>query len=606
MAKTPVKRKGPARGAKSGRPAGKKILGMGPLPLNLSLYGMILFCWILPLTATLLFSSYQTERNTRVRIENTILSSASHGASILEERFAEAMEDSRAASYDGVILQAYEDYLLDGDQVALYGSANAYLTNQYAHNSLFEAVYLIYPDVPDTPVYIFNGGAQGTAGTARDFENQAMEQILARGRELGTRIDFLPIEGRLYMVRNIVDSRFETQAVLIMQCSQEYLFEGVGNLVWSLSAGVELDGTYIPAQGGDLPEIQPGLRYDRSQGAYLLNQELDVEGHEVRMLAEISGGLLAQERLNFRVTMFLMILVSGGLLILLVHFFFQNISRPVEDLVEAMEHLERGQLGYHVQGKARNQEFKYLNARFDDLSDQLKEQFERNNMEQIALHDARIKALQSQINPHFLNNTLELINWEARMADDKKVCQMIEALSVMLNAAMARGGSATVNMREELSYIDAYLYIISQRFGDRLTVKRDIQAETLEAEVPRLILQPIVENAIEHGIASRSKSELVIHIFREENWLILDVEHDGCIMPETQKTIDRLLHWDGTEQSMESSAHIGIRNVNQRLKILYGPDSGLTLGAIRPSYIRSRIRLPFIPSGRERAEFHGA
>ena len=215
--------------------------------------------------------------------------------------------------------------------------------------------------------------------------------------------------------------------------------------------------------------------------------------------------------------------VSGLLLILLVHFVYRNIYRPVDKLVEGMERLEQGNLGYHVEEQPANQEFKYLTTRFNDLSDQLKEQFERNNMEQIALHEARIKALQSQINPHFLNNTLELINWEARMADDKKVCQMIDALSVMLNAAMARGGKATVNMREEMSYIDAYLYIISQRFGQRLKVVREIQEEVWEAEVPRLILQPIVENAIEHGISLVSQGVMHIKLYLEGDRLIMDV-----------------------------------------------------------------------------------
>ena len=562
-------------------------------PLKQSMYVVILLCWVLPLIATLLISSYLTQKNTRARIEDTIRSSADHGVSILEERFREAMEDSRAVSYDGVIAQAYGQYLSDRDSVTLYGTASNYLSNQFAHNGLFEAIWLIYPEVPNMPVYVFNRDLQGTAGLARDFEEGAREQILECSGTLGTRIAFLSVDGKLYMVRNLVNSRFETYAVLTMQCSRDYLFESVGNLVWVRDAVIELDGQRIDV-AGDLTETpEPGLRYDEKSGTYSLNRELDLDGFDARLLAVISGDLLAQEQQSLHRVMLILILVSGGLLLLVVQFLSRNISQPVDELVAAMGHLEEGELGYHLEAPARSREFQYLDQRFNALSDELKEQFERNTQEQIALHEARIKALQSQINPHFLNNTLELINWEARLADNQKVCKMIEALSVMLNAAMARGGRATVSMTEELSYIDAYLYIISQRFGSRLTVKREIAPEVMSAEVPRLILQPIVENAIEHGISHLAKGELLIRLHREGDTLILDVENDGTISPRDREAIDRLLSWDGKEQMTAGSAHIGIRNVNLRLKILCGPDSGLTLEEIRPGYIRSRIRLPF-------------
>lgn len=562
-------------------------------PLKQSMYVVILLCWVLPLIATLTISSYLTQKNTRARVEDTIRSSAEHGASILEERFREAMDDSRAVSYDGTISQAYNQYLSDGDQISLYGATSNYLSNQFAHNSLFEAVWLIYPEAPNMPVYVFNRDLQGAAGMARDFEEGARARILHRSETLSTRIAFLFIDGKLYMVRNLVNSRFQTYAVLTMQCSRNYLFESAGNLVWVRGAAVELGGQRIHVAGdlSDTPE--PGLRYDAKTGDYSLNQELHIENFDARLLAMISGDLLAQEQQSVHGVMLVLILVSGILLLIMVQFLSRNISKPVDALVEAMGHLEHGELGYHAEEFRRIREFQYLDQQFNVLSDELKDQFERNTQEQIALHEARIKALQSQINPHFLNNTLELINWEARLADNRKVCKMIEALSVMLNAAMARGGRATVSMTEELSYIDAYLYIISQRFGSRLTVKREIAPEVLSAEVPRLILQPIVENAIEHGISRLAKGELLIRLHREGDLLILDVENDGTISLKDREAIDKLLSWDGKEQMTAGSTHIGIRNVNLRLKILCGPDSGLTLEEIRPGYIRSRIRLPF-------------
>ena len=101
-------------------------------------------------------------------------------------------------------------------------------------------------------------------------------------------------------------------------------------------------------------------------------------------------------------------------------------------------------------GRLGSKEFAYLGNSFNAMSDKLKNQFERIYKEELALRDAKIMALQSQINPHFLNNTLEIINWEARLADDVKVCQMLEALSTMLNAAMDRKHRPLIHLSEEM------------------------------------------------------------------------------------------------------------------------------------------------------------
>lgn len=565
-------------------------------PLRRSLYLMIVVCWIAPLLATIGINSSMTAQNSRTRYENTILSSANYSISILEERFAEIMADSRALSYNGTIGRAYASYLETGDAISLYDTSYNYLLSQYSHLNPYEAVYLIYSDLPDTPVYIFDRGISEQAKIIQAFEESVHGPVLEKSQSLGTRIGFLNLDDGLYMIRNVVSSNFQPYAILVMQCDKTYLFESVENLVWVQDAALSLDGISIPILGNSPQPYQDGLVYNSDSGNYLLNQELVVENHQIRLMATISGELLHQEWHSLILSMILMVFVSGLLLLALIYFFYQNISRPVENLVGGMEHLEQGQLGYHVPGSPSSPEFRYLTDQFNVLSDRLREQFERNNMEHMALHEAKIKALQSQINPHFLNNTLELINWEARMAGNKKVCQMIDALAIMLDAAMDRGGNSIISVKEELFYIDAYLYIISQRFGDRLTVIRDIAPEVLSAEVPRMILQPIVENAIEHGISQIARGSMLIRLYRREEQLVLDVENDGAVSFRDQETIEALLQWDGKEQlSNLGSTRIGIRNVNQRLKILYGPDSGLSIREFEPGKVRSRIVLPFRP-----------
>lgn len=183
------------------------------------------------------------------------------------------------------------------------------------------------------------------------------------------------------------------------------------------------------------------------------------------------------------------------------------------------------------------------------------------------------------------------------MAGDEKVSSMIEALSTMLNAAMARDERPYVELREELRYVDAYLYIISVRFGKRLQVERDIDESLLGQLVPRLVMQPIVENAVDHGVAGKRMGRLRLHIYREGARIMLEVENDNPLSEQDAATIEALLSWDGDERPSGGSGHIGIRNVQLRLKMLYGEAYGLSilpggLGTI------ARITLPYRPEQR--------
>ena len=209
------------------------------------------------------------------------------------------------------------------------------------------------------------------------------------------------------------------------------------------------------------------------------------------------------------------------------------------------------------------------------MSLQLKNQFERIYLEEVALRDAKIMALQSQINPHFLNNTLEIINWEARLNGNNKVSGMIEALSTMLEETMNRKEAQFHSVAEELAYADAYLYIISQRFGAKFSCTKQIDERLMSLQVPRLIIQPIVENAVEHGMDITEQGKLELRLFeRADGYLCIEVEDNGHLTKEDRKRIDRILSQD-IELSKEKRVSLGIRNVDQRLKMIYGPDCGL-------------------------------
>jgi sensor histidine kinase YesM len=276
-----------------------------------------------------------------------------------------------------------------------------------------------------------------------------------------------------------------------------------------------------------------------------------------------------------------------GVMILL---FRKHVTKPVEVLVDATARLQNGERGYQIEAVPKSREFQRIYRHFNSMSSELKHQFERSILEQQALQQARVKALQSQINPHFLNNTLEVINWEARLAGDERVSAMIEALSVMLNAALDRDGRGQIPLREELSYVDAYLYIIRERLGERLVIERDIDETMLDAIVPRLILQPLVENAVEHDLTARHGGRLCIRARRERDYIVLEAEHDGTLSAEDLQQIAQMLSSDVADTAI--SGQVGIRNVKQRLDLLYGERGRLTLGQSGDDRVLARVRFP--------------
>ncbi len=193
---------------------------------------------------------------------------------------------------------------------------------------------------------------------------------------------------------------------------------------------------------------------------------------------------------------------------------------------------------------------------------------------------AKIEALKSQINPHFLFNTLASISSLIR-SQPETARTLIIRLSGLLRRLM-RSHQHFVTLREELEAIDEYLDIEVVRFGSKLLVQKDISADTMELIVPSMLLQPIVENSIKHGLARKvGPGSIVIRSWRERGRGIIEIEDDGTGF---------LL--DGHNQSMSSG--IGLANVRERLRVIYGATSQFTMSSEPGVGTRVRIEVPEI------------
>ncbi len=199
---------------------------------------------------------------------------------------------------------------------------------------------------------------------------------------------------------------------------------------------------------------------------------------------------------------------------------------------------------------------------------------------QAQLAQAQLEALKMQLHPHFLFNTLNGISMLVRKGGQKEAIKMLAGLSDLLRLALENAGTQVVTLKQELSFLERYLELQRIRFRDRLTVKLVVSPETLTAEVPNLILQPIVENAIRHGVDKQRGAGLVEIRARREN---------GCLRMEVR---DHGPGFSATSRSQDGEG-VGLTNTRQRLERLYGDRHLFEIGDAPGGGARAILEIPY-------------
>jgi two-component system sensor histidine kinase YesM len=286
------------------------------------------------------------------------------------------------------------------------------------------------------------------------------------------------------------------------------------------------------------------------------------------------------------------IVVLVILLMLLLFFvfslmFFREIILPINNLMKKMKNVEKGNFDETIEVK-RNDELYQLGESFNRMVRQIKRLITERDLKERQRHQAEIEVLQSQINPHFLSNTLNSIRLMSMIAKIDSIKNMSDALIKLLQASFAKKGKL-ITIEEELSNLDSYLYIMKVRFGDRFDILMVVDEDIKDFYVLRLVLQPIVENSILHGISElEKKGEIIIKGYKKEQSIIFEIQDNGIGMSEEQ--ISRLLSGDYPNSKGFSS--IGIKNVDQRIKLNHGQAFGLQIASEIGEYTRITIELP--------------
>ena len=254
-----------------------------------------------------------------------------------------------------------------------------------------------------------------------------------------------------------------------------------------------------------------------------------------------------------------------------------RITRPISDIRNAMKQIGKGNMEAEVPVSGED-EIGQLAATMNRMSKKIGELVERIRREETNQRLLELKAMQYQINPHFLYNTLDSISMFARKNHDEQCEELVIALSDFFRISLSHG-QEFVTVEKEVKYAECYLEIQNIRFPEQITWDVTVEEELKEIKIMKFILQPLVENSIYHGIRDAGrKGHIQISAYQDANGLILCVQDDGIgMLPEE---LTELMADLESEEIREKDIHeggFGLKNVHQRLKLMYGENSGLQI-----------------------------
>ena len=596
-----------------GRKKGEKmkLIRTDTNSLKYKIIVFMIISWLIPICIIAAFFIFSYRSAYLEKTENLIENGIQNSASLVASRMNEAIWLSQKPTYERDWETLWEEFELGNlNPGNFYSAMNTSLKSKYYGDKRFD-FYAFYAEDTQAPKCYSSRTGYGF----HLYQDQVHEKILEMISTDSNYIQVVVVDNRLLLVRNlytVTDYRKYGSLVLAMNTDALYkelpienrenlgiMFQRGGDpLTYGPNENAKIEPVYQKMQemGADEnKEKEYGLKTQKD-GFRGYAYGRDEETYQLFLLYAVREAELYKSLHElYRIILF-MILLLIPVIYLAFRYLRKQIEIPVEQLVLVSKNITDGHFGTTVGGSPMpNAEFEYLANSFDHMSSQIKHLFDSVFNEQLARKDAQIAALQAQINPHFLNNTLEMMNWQARMSNDIIVCKMIEALSIVLDHNMNRSNRAEVYLSEELRCVDAYLYIMSMRFGQRLQVEKEIDEKLLRIRVPQLILQPLIENAIMHGIERVNKGTIKICIHTQDDRIFLDVINTGKrVEEEVLERIRKELLEEETEQKTEGRKHIsiGIKNVNRRIQLMYGMQYGLSVMIPKEGTFLTRIMIP--------------
>ena len=282
-------------------------------------------------------------------------------------------------------------------------------------------------------------------------------------------------------------------------------------------------------------------------------------------------------------------------IIFLSYYIPLSITRPIRKLSGVTEQVAKGNLDVRSQVRS-GVEINMLSDSLNTMIDKINELLKQVTEEQVRLRKAEFELLQSQINPHFLYNTLDAIIWLAESGEEKKVVDMVGSLSEFFRTSLNRGEDM-VTIKKELQHVRSYLEIQQMRYQDILRYEIQVPEELHKYLIPKITIQPLVENALYHGIKNkRGRGQIVISGEKKADYFVIRVEDNGIgVKPERLAQVN-----DGIRNKVLTGKDIyGLYNVNERIRLNFGEKYGISIDSVYGTCTIVSLKLPYVEASQE-------
>ena len=274
------------------------------------------------------------------------------------------------------------------------------------------------------------------------------------------------------------------------------------------------------------------------------------------------------------ITLIFIILIMGlvGFIVLLILYKLNNkLYEPIDVVVKSMDEVAKGNLEIRIENKYEGTDFKQITRGFNVMIEEINLLMDRVKNEENQIKQIELNRLQSQIKPHFLYNTLECIHWQALADGSKNASNMVKALARFYRVSLS-SGKLLISIDEEIKLINNYLIIQNMRYSDIVKLNVNIHKEYYDVLIPKMTLQPLVENSIYHGIKIKNglKGEIYLSAIADENKIIVSLSDTGVGM--NQEEIDTI---NNSISIFDEGSGYGLRNVNKRIEMAFGREYGL-------------------------------
>ncbi|BCB04254.1 sensor histidine kinase [Bacillus sp. KH172YL63] len=315
--------------------------------------------------------------------------------------------------------------------------------------------------------------------------------------------------------------------------------------------------------------------------SYISEMTLNLIDKELTTYNGMYRGIMEQSAEVIKLGIWVLLLITC---ILLVgsYWFSLGITRPVFQLTKAANELSKGNFSRQVRVEGSG-EIAFLAKTFDrmriNINNLILEMKQKATLERelqeskLLLQESQFRSLQSQINPHFLFNTLNTLSKKAYLEGSEETSDLLVSVAGILRYNLKRQ-NRSVTLRDEILVLEQYIHIQKARFTDRLQLHTDIDETCLDARIPALTLQPIIENAVIHAVEPKEDGGTILfRVYEEDSYICIEIQDDGAGMP--QEKIREILHEEVSREG--HSTGIGFSNVVKRLQLFYGYEDVLRI-----------------------------